>query len=67
MSRRCLLYPKADNQMNAHEAKNLLICRCRRCVSLEPTLEPYHTAGAVLHHSKFRWPMSALPPKADIG
>src|SRR6516225_9736895 len=46
------------------------------------TLEPYHTAGAVVHHSKFRWlmsalgqkrtseyvwAMSALPPKADIG
>ena len=44
-------------------------------------LEAYHTARAVVHHSKFGWPMSALgqkqtlqsvrpmsalPPKADI-
>ena len=36
-------------------------------VPLRPTLEPYHTAGAVVHHGKFRWLMSDLLPKADIG
>src|SRR5262249_51051400 len=51
------------------------------CVRPRPTLEPYHTASAVVHHSKFRWlmsalghkrtsrpirSMSALPPKADF-
>src|SRR6516165_3786551 len=55
--------------------------RAASCAPLRPTLEPYHTARAVVHHSKFRWlmsalghkrtleqlrAMSALPPKADI-
>src|SRR5262249_18434443 len=33
------------------------------CVPLRPTLEPYLTAGTVVHHSKFTWLMSALGQK----
>jgi len=50
--------------------------------SLKQRVLPYHAVGRIMHHSKFRWlmsalgqkrtsrqvwSMSALPPKADIG
>src|SRR5262249_22201122 len=35
----------------------------RLMCSLRTTLEPYHTARAIVHHSKFRWLMSALGQK----
>src|SRR5215469_15663725 len=37
--------------------------RAASCAPLRPTLEFYHTARAVVHHSKFRWLMSALGQK----
>src|SRR5262252_4185965 len=37
--------------------------RAASCAPLRPTLESYHTARAVVHHSKFRWLMSALGQK----